>query len=87
MFVQLRRAIRIVYWMRPPLRVTKLIVDGCSRGNYRMAASDGILHDHRGVVLTIFRSFLAVSQSFLLSIWEFVRGWSLLLTSVTLCLR
>ena len=33
-------------------------MDGCSRGNPRMAALRGILRHHRGVVLAIFGSFL-----------------------------
>lgn len=44
--------------MRPPPRVVKLTMDGCSRGNPRMAALRGILRHHRGVVLAIFGSFL-----------------------------
>ena len=53
-----RRSIRLVAWMRPTSGVAKLTVDGCSRGNLGMAASGGILRDHRGVVLTAFGSFL-----------------------------
>ena len=33
-------------------------MDGCSRGNPKMAASGGTLRDHRGVVLAAFGSFL-----------------------------
>lgn len=44
-----KRPFWIVSWMRAPPGVAKLIVDGCSRGNPRMAASGGILCDHRGV--------------------------------------
>lgn len=53
-----RRPIRLVAWMRPPPGVAKLTVDGCSRGNPGLAASGGLLRDHRGVVLAAFGSFL-----------------------------
>ena len=41
-----------------PLGVVKLTVDGCFRGNPGMAASGGILRDHRGEFLAAFGSFL-----------------------------
>ncbi|KAK9217059.1 hypothetical protein WN943_005684 [Citrus x changshan-huyou] len=53
-----RRPIRLVAWIRPSPGVVKLTVDGCSRGNPGMAASGGILRDHRGVALAAFGSFL-----------------------------
>lgn len=52
------RQIRLVSWMRLPLRVVKLTVDGCSRGNLGCLLWGGILQDHRGVVLASFGSFL-----------------------------
>ena len=52
------RSIRLVAWMRPPPEVVRLTVDGCSRGNPGMAAFEGVLRDHQGVVLTAFGSFL-----------------------------
>lgn len=53
-----RRPVRFITWMRPPPGVVKLTVDGCSRGNPGMAASGGILRDHRGVTIAAFGSFL-----------------------------
>lgn len=53
-----KRPIRLVPWIRPPLGVMKLTVDGCFRGNPEMVASSGILRDHRGEVLATFGSFL-----------------------------
>ncbi|KAH9721044.1 polycomb group protein VERNALIZATION 2 [Citrus sinensis] len=53
-----RRLIRLIAWTRLPLRVAKLTVDGCSRGNPEMAPSGSTLWDHWGVVLAAFGSFL-----------------------------
>ena len=53
-----RMPIQLVVWKRPPLRVVKLTVDGCYRGNPEMVASQCILYDHRGKVLAAFGSFL-----------------------------
>lgn len=66
--------IRIVSWMRPPPRVVKLTMDGCSKDNPRVAASGGIFCDHRGTVLVAFRSFLGCQLIFMLSVWQSVRG-------------
>ena len=53
-----RRPIRLVVWKRPPPGIVKLTVDGCSKSNPGMAASEGILCDHRGEVSAAFGSFL-----------------------------
>lgn len=68
-----KRPIRLVSWIQPPLGVIKLTVDGCSRGNPGIAASDGILRCHRGEVLAPFGSFLGQQQYFMLSLWLFIR--------------
>ena len=46
-----RRPPQLVSWMKPPLEVVKLSVDGCSRGNPGMAATGGVLRDHQGVII------------------------------------
>lgn len=68
-----KRSIRIVFWMRLPPGVAKLTLDGCSRGNPMMDASASILYDHWGAVWLLFSLFLAISRSFILSLWQFVR--------------
>ena len=49
---------RFVSWLRPLSGVVKLTMNGCFRGNPGMAASGGILRDHRGEFLAAFGSFL-----------------------------
>lgn len=44
--------------MRLPPGVVKLIVDDFSKGNPRILASGGVLHDSRGMPMTGFGSFL-----------------------------
>ena len=55
---QTRRLIRLVSWLQPLPRVVKLIVDGCFRGNSGLSVISGVLHDHRGVIIMAFGSFL-----------------------------
>ena len=43
--VSSRRPILLVSWLWPPPGAVQLTIDGCFRGNPRMAASDSILRD------------------------------------------
>lgn len=52
-----RRPIPFVSWMTP-LRVVKLIANGCFKGNPRMATLVDILTDYRSAVLAAFGYFL-----------------------------
>lgn len=82
-----RRPIRLVSWMRPPLGVVKLTVDGCSKGNPGMAALRGVLRDHRSVVLATFGTFLGCHSILYAELMVVYEGWSLRLNLVISHLR
>lgn len=81
------RQIQLVSWMRQPLRVVKLTVDGSSRGNMGWLLW-GVFYKIIEVWFWLLLDhFLAVSRYFTLSSWLCMRGWSLLLNMIILCLR
>lgn len=53
-----RRPPRLVSWMKLPPGVVKLSMDGYSKGNPYMTATDGVLRYHQGTILAAFGFFL-----------------------------
>lgn len=53
-----RRPPQLISWTKPPPGMVKLSVDGCSKGNPDMTATDGVLRYHQGAILAAFGFFL-----------------------------
>ena len=81
-----KRLIWLVSWIRPPPGVVKLTMDRCSTGNHQMATL-GIFYEIIEVWFWVLLNLLlGASPYFTLNSWLCVRGWSLLLNLVILCL-